>query len=93
MGRPAYRFYGPSNHGPFFRYLRYCMMREPESSIEVNACAMMAAYMCQWLGTSAPPIDSTVCLNVFILQLDDNEVTGYPGEGIRKVNYPLWWGF
>ena len=36
---------------------------------------MMAAYMCQWLGTSAPPIGSTVCLNVFILQLDDNEIS------------------
>lgn len=54
---------------------------------------MMAPYMCQWLGASAPPIGSTVCLNGVILQLDDNEITGYPGEGIRKVNYPLWWDF
>ena len=54
---------------------------------------MMAPYMCQWLGASAPPIGSTVCLKGVILQLDDNEITGYPGEGIRKVNYPLWWDF
>ncbi len=69
------------------------MMREPESSIEVNAFAMMAPYMCQWLGASAPTIGSTVCLNGDILQLDDNEITGYHGEGIRKVYYPHWWNF
>lgn len=66
---------------------------EPDGvDIHASHGEMVALYKFYWLGL--PPVEGTYgFLNGFILQLGEDKLTAYTGDGVRRVNYPHWWDF
>jgi hypothetical protein len=60
--------------------------------VHVSHGEMVALYKFYWFGFT-PERGTYGFLNGFILQLGEDEMTVYTGDGIRRVNYPHWWDF